>query len=395
MKDEGRTPGTRLDAALLGLLALAAYWFAWNGRFMHFNYHLHLSMAFLEGRLHVPKPPPWLTEFAYSEGKAYVYFDPFPAVLLLPFAWLWGERVNIALVSIVLGALNVVFMRIALGGLGVSRHTANLCALLFAFGTVHLFAAQYGNTWLLAHLCAVAGLTLAWIEATGEANPWILGIFCAIAATSRSPSLLGAPVFLALALRRRPSWRTAVDFAIPLAATALLLGFYNHARFGEWTNNGYLLANEALLRPPHGSFSLLYVPQNIEVYFLRFPGFQSTAPWLTLTDHGLGLVATTPAVLLLLRPGWSERAHDARFVGRLALAACAATLFLYLCYFWDGWRQFGARYTLDFTPFLVVALALRADDRPGMRLAWALPALVALSIALNAWGAGWLRAHDW
>ena len=111
--DEGRTTGTRLDAALLGLLALAAYWFAWNGRFMHFNYHLHLSMAFLEGRLHVPKPPPWLTEFAYSEGKAYVYFDPFPAVLLLPFAWAMGERVNIALVSIGLGALNVAFTRIS------------------------------------------------------------------------------------------------------------------------------------------------------------------------------------------------------------------------------------------------------------------------------------------
>ncbi|MBU6281961.1 hypothetical protein KGQ64_06935 [bacterium] len=390
-----RTRGTRLDAALLGLLALAAYWFAWNGRFMHFNYHLHLSIAFLEGRLHVPKPPPWLTEFAYSEGRAYVYFDPFPAVLLLPFAWLGGDRVNIALVSIALAALNVAFMRIALGGLGVSRRTANLSTLLFAFGTVHLFAAQYGNTWLLAHLCAVAGLTLAWIEATGEANPWILGIFSAIAATSRSPSLLGAPVFLALALRRRPSLRTAVEFGIPLAATALLLGFYNHARFGEWTNNGYLLANEALLRPPHGSFSLRYVLQNVEVYFLRFPGLQSTRPWLTLTDHGLGLVATTPAVLLLLRRGWSDRAHDARFVGRLALAACAATLFLYLCYFWDGWRQFGARYTLDFTPFLVVALALRNDDRDGLRAPWIYPALVALSIAVNAWGAWWWRAHDW
>jgi len=106
-------------------------------------------------------------------------------------------------------------------------------------------------------------------------------------------------------------------------------------------------------------------------------------------------VATTPAVLLLLRRGWSERVSDARFTGRLALAACAATLFLYLCYFWDGWRQFGARYTLDFTPFLIVALALRNDDRPSLRLRWLFPAAVALSIAVNAWGAWWWRAHDW
>ena len=394
MADENRPAHVRVDALLLGLLALFVYWLAYNGRFMFFNYHLHLSIAFLEGRLYIPKPPSWLTEFAYSEGKAYVYFDPFPAVLLLPFAWLWGDQVNIAVVSIGLAALNVAFMRLALGALGVGRRTANLCTLLFAFGTVHLFAAQYGNTWLLAHLCAVTGLTLAWLEAAGAANPWLLGLFSAVAATSRSPALLGAPVFLVLALRRRPSLRTAVEFAAPLAATALLLGFYNHARFGEWTNNGYLLANQALLRPEFGSFSLRYIPRNLVVYFLRFPGLQSTAPWLTLTDHGLGLVATTPAVLLLLRRGWIERTPDARTVGRLALAACAVTLFLYLCYFWDGWRQFGARYTLDFTPFLIVALALRNDDRPGLRR-WPLPALVALSIAVNLWGAWWWRAHDW
>lgn len=383
-----------LDAALFGILALAAYRVANNGGFMFFNYHLHLAVSFLEGRLHIEHPPSWLTEFAFFEGKPYVYFDPFPAVFLLPLAGLWGLKVNLAQVSIVVGAFNVVLTRLMLGALGVRRSTANWCTALFAFGTVHLFAASYGNTWLLAHLLAVAGLTLSWVEGLRAANPWLLGLFVSCAATSRSPALLGAPVFLLLALRRSFYLRTAIAFVVPLAATALLLGAYNYARFGEWLNNGYLLANQALLNPEHGSFSWRYIGKNLYQYLLLAPQPSLKPPYFTLTEHGLSLIATTPAVLLLLRPGWSPRSPRAKWHGRLALAGSATVFVLYLCYFWDGWRQFGSRYTLDFTPFLIVAVALRSDSRGGA-MRWLLPFLVALSVAVNVWGAWWWRSHGW
>lgn len=386
------TAGTRLDALLLAVLALAAYWLSNDGQFMFFNYHLHLAVSFLEGRLFIANPPSWLTEFAYADGKPYVYFDPFPAVFLLPLASLWGLEVNLARVSIVVGACNAGLVRLVLGSLGVRRSTANWCALLFAFGTVHFYASWYGNTWMLAHLLAVAAMLLAWLEILGAANPYLLGLFCAMAATSRSPAALGVPIFFLLALRRRPGMGTAVAFALPLLATGLLLGVYNFARFGDFLNNGYLLANQALLNPAHGSFSWRYVARNVYQYFLRVPELSTSPPYLILTDHGLSLIATTPAVLLLLRPGWSERVPDARLLGRLSLAACALIFGLYLCYFWDGWRQFGSRYTLDFTPFLMVALALRNDPRPGRR-PWLLPALVLLSIAVNVWGTWFWRTQ--
>lgn len=383
---------SRLDALVLTLVALAAYWLSNDGEFMYFNYHLHLAVSFLAGRLHVANPPSWLTEFAYSDGKAYVYFDPFPAVFLLPLAAVGGLAVNLAKVAIVVGAANVGLTRLMLGALGVTRSTANWCALLLALGTVHFYAAWYGNTWMLAHLLAVTGMTLAWLESLRAANPWLLGLFSAIVATSRSPAALGIPVFLVLALHRRPRLGTAVAFGLPLAATGLLLGLYNFARFGDWLNNGYLLANQALLNPAYGSFSWRYVPRNLFQYFVRVPDVSTSWPYLILTDHGMSLLATTPAVLLLLRRGWSERAPDAKLLGRLALAACAATFALYLCYFWDGWRQFGSRYTLDFTPFLIVALALRNDERPGL-WRWPLPALVLLSIAINVWGTWYWRTQ--
>lgn len=390
--EQGRHRRTLLDALLLTVLAAGAYVLANDGGFMFFNYHLHLAVSFLEGRLHIADPPSWLTEFAFANGKPYVYFDPFPAVFLLPFATVWGLKVNIATVSIGVGAVNVGLMRILLGQLGVGRSTANWSTLLFGVGTVHFYAAQYGNTWMLGHLLAVAALTFAWLEASRDAKPFLLGLFCAIAATSRSPALLGTPVFLYLAFRRRPQFSTLVEFGLPLALTAIVLAVYNYARFGDPTDNGYLHANQALLNPEHGSFSWRYIGKNIYQYFGRIPAFQSSPPYLTMDDHGLSLLATTPAALLLLRPRWSTRAPDAKLLGRLAIFGCLAVQGLYMFYFWDGWRQFGSRYTLDYTPFLIVALALRNDPPEGER-AWLYPALVAFSVAVNAWGVWYWHTH--
>lgn len=372
--------------ALVWLAAAWAVYFATNdGGFMFFNYHLHLAVAFLEGRTWIANPPSWLTEFAWADGRPYIYYDPFPAVFLMPFASLRGLELNLAQVAIALGAANVSLLRLLLHRVGVERATGNLTCLLFAFGTVHFYAAEYGNTWLFAHLLAVAALTLALLEATGRANPFLTGLLCACAATSRSPALLAAPALLLLLLRHRRNWRTIFEFGLPFVVAGALLAGYNFARFGDVLDNGYLAANQALFIPQHGSFDWRYVGKNLHHYFLLFPSWQPKWPFFTLTDHGLGLLATTPAMLLLLRRGWSTRAHDGIFLGRVCLLAIAMVLGLYLFYFWDGWRQFGSRYTLDFTPFLMVALALRNDPRAG-QWRWPWPALIAISIAINVWG---------
>jgi hypothetical protein len=389
---EGKGGHSLLDAALATLFTLAAYYIANDGSFMFFNYHLHLAVSFLEGRLHIANPPSWLTEFAFVDGKPYVYFDPFPAVFLLPLAVVWGLGLNIAKVSIAVGAVNVGLLRLLLGRLGVARSTANWSTLLFAVGTVHLFAAEYGNTWMLGHLLAIFALTLAWLETTGDTNPFLLGLLCAMAGTSRGPALLGTPIFLFLAWRKHPRVRTLFEFLLPLALTGLLLSVYNYARFGDPLDNGYLRANQALLNPQHGSFSWHYLGKNFYQYFGLFPGFKGEWPYLTLDDHGLSLIATTPAVLLLLRRGWSTRVPSAALLGRLALFGCLLIQGLYMLYFWDGWRQFGSRYTLDYTPFLMVALALRNDRRPGSHR-WLFPLLVLLSVAINIWGVWYWRTH--
>src|SRR5215831_4856487 len=114
------------------------------------NHYALLADAWLKGKLDLGHPPPAYTQnndFAEFQGKYYVSFPPFPAVILLPFAkiagspenlrdgqiWLWLAGVGPALLFLLLEKLR---------RLGESDHPDwqnALLALLFAFGTVYFF----------------------------------------------------------------------------------------------------------------------------------------------------------------------------------------------------------------------------------------------------------------
>ena len=63
-----------------------------------FNHFALLADAWLHGRLDLGHPPPPYTQnndFAEFQGRYYVSFPPFPAVILLPFAKLAGSPENL------------------------------------------------------------------------------------------------------------------------------------------------------------------------------------------------------------------------------------------------------------------------------------------------------------
>jgi hypothetical protein len=71
-----------------------------------------------------------------------------------------------------------------------------------------------------------------------------------------------------------------------------------------------------------------------------------------------------------------------------------------LMHFSQGWVQFGYRFANDTVPFALVLVAIgvsnlidRAPRRP-----WAVPlavGLIAVSVAVNAWGVVWGRLLGW
>jgi hypothetical protein len=57
----------------------------------------------------------------------------------------------------------------------------------------------------------------------------------------------------------------------------------------------------------------------------------------------------------------------------------------------DGYMQFGFRFSLDYTPYLVLLLALGGWSVRGRAFA----ALAAAGLAVNVWGAIAFRGYSW
>ncbi|HMC34584.1 MAG TPA: hypothetical protein VKH65_09265, partial [Myxococcales bacterium] len=92
--------------------------------------------------------------------------------------------------------------------------------------------------------------------------------------------------------------------------------------------------------------------------------------------EGMSLFVTTPLFLYLLWPKEKPRLHRALW---LTVALVAVPGFFYQN---SGYYQFGFRFSLDYTPYLILLLALG-----GRRFTGTFWFLALAGVAVNAWGA--------
>ena len=112
-------------------------------------------------------------------------------------------------------------------------------------------------------------------------------------------------------------------------------------------------------------------------------------PLLRPDPIGLSLLLTSPAYLLavpVLLRDWRRRLVAGAAIAVLGIALAD------LMHFSQGWVQFGYRFSNDFAPFAAVLVALGIAR---LRTGWLSIALVALSIAVNAWGVYWGVTLGW
>ena len=132
-----------------------------------FNHFALLADAWIHGRLDLGGPPPAYTgnnDFASFEGRWFVSFPPFPALLIAPRVWLAGsaERVADGRFFGWFGGVAPALLFLALEKLtctGRSRRALvenALLALLFAFGSVYWFSSVQGTVWFVAHVVGAA-----------------------------------------------------------------------------------------------------------------------------------------------------------------------------------------------------------------------------------------------
>ena len=377
------TQRNRVELILFGV-ALAAYLLSSAGMLAHQSLAPHFvyqADAFLHGRLSLASQPPNLNDWVFEGGRWYVSFPPFPAVLMMPLVAAFGLAFNDVAFTIVFAALNVaLFYRLerAVDGERPEWDHA-LHALLFGFGTLAWTCAIRGEVWFTAETVGVT-LTLLYLLAAQEAkHPLAAGLAVGCAAITRTPLAFSFVFFVFEAWRKDDRWRRLSLFAAAVVVVGLPMAAMNHARFGSFTEFGHshLYANRVNQQiQEFGLFHYQFLERNLHAAFTRLPQISFHPFKLGFDGDGMSLLVTTPLFLYLLWPRDRPRLHRPLWI---TTAVVAVPGFFYQN---SGWFQFGFRFSLDYTPYLVLLLAL--GHRPRTR-AWWTAALA--SVAVNAWGA--------
>jgi hypothetical protein len=387
----------------------------------HFVYQ---AQAWLEGRLDMdPQVLPNLEDWACVrevEGarvrctgrpqpgdRWYVSFPSFPAVVMLPFVALHGYQFNDTSFGVFFGALAVALFYSLLrhlareGELERDRAENVGLALLLAFGTLFFYAAIRGEVWFSAEVMGVAFTCLYVRNAVRARRPVLAGLFFSMATLTRTPLLFAGLFFALEALCPGPDrlsqlralgtgWRPALRklglFALGAAPLATLAAAYNVYRFGRLGEFGhsFLYNNRVNVDiDTWGLFSRAYLSRNLEAAFLKLPQVSWSPPRLGYDPHGLSLLLTLPLLVFLLVPRSRPRLHWPLW---LTVAVCALPGLFYQN---TGYMQFGFRFSIDYTPYLLLLFAIGGWSLRHR----AVVGVAALGVLVNFWGAVAFRGY--
>ena len=402
-----------------------------------FNHYAHLADAWLHGRQDLRNGPPAYAQgndFAEFEGKTYISFPPFPAVLMAPFVKASGTPENfrdgqfiIWLAGLGPALLFLLLEKLRRTGRSPRSEKENVAlSLLFAFGTVYFFTAVEGTVWFAAHVVGV-GLAAAYVLVALDAErPLLAGLLLACAWMTRPPIALTAPLFLLEALRvsckempgsgsmkervvaiwealdGRAFARRLVLFFLPIAGVIGIASWMNWTRFHNPSPTAFgheLLGVVWRGRMQHwGLFGYHYFPKNLGIFLTILPWlpakgtvcFDAVDPSLfraifdftkcvpfKVNEHGLALWFTCPIYFWLFRP------KSKSYLTFALVIAILFTMTMELFYQNGGWRQFGYRFSNDYAILLFMLLAIGGRSIKSV----AFGAAAAWAVAWNLFGA--------
>ncbi len=400
-----------------------------------YNHYAHLADAWAHGRQWIVHGGPSYAmgnDFAEHDGKTYISFPPFPALLMLPFVKLAGSPENfqdgqfmIWIAGLGPALLFLLLERLRRTGRS-QRTTAENIFLsgLFAFGTLYFFTAVEGTVWYAAHVVCVV-LSAAYLLCALDAErPLLAGVLMGCIFMTR-PTVLLTSVFFGLEAirvsctdiptegslleRARKLWaaldkpalaRRLAAFSLPILATLALASWMNYSRFGELSPTAFghehltVVWNRRMAQ--WGLFGYHYLAKNLGVMLTVLPflpqkgalcfdqqgglgyallHFADCVPF-KVNEHGLALWFTCPFYFWLFRPKARDGFHATILVSALVPLA------MNLLYQNSGWRQFGYRFSNDYAVYLFVLLAIG-----GRSFGRAFKGVAVWAVAWNLFGA--------
>ncbi len=425
LRAESRSRRLLLAAAIY--LACAAIFAALAGpqrltQHTQYNHYALLADAWLHGRqdlAHGAPPYAMNNDFAEFNGKTYISFPPFPALLMLPLVAVAGAPENfrdgqfvVWLAAIAPAVLLLVLEKVRRTGRSSRTERENIVlSLLFAFGTVYFFTAVEGTVWFAAMVVGTGLSAFYVLWALDAERPALAGLALGLAYLTRPSVLLLAPLFAVEALRvsteggivlrnsatgvreliGRVQWnplaRRYAAFSGPIVVAFAVVAWTNWTRYHRATplyfDHEFLTVGWHARMLKWGLFGYHFLAKNLGVALTSLPWLpahaearQFAAPF-KINEHGLALWFTTPLYFWLLWPKRFDGHPDRKWLYGALILSAALPAAMDLLYQNPGWRQFGYRFSNDYAVLLFVLLAV--GGRP-MRGSFA---------AVAAWGVAW------
>jgi hypothetical protein len=382
------------------------YWLAARGFDAGRGDFFYLADAFLHGRTWLTfRPGPY--DVIALDGRFYVPFAPFPAIVLVPIVAVLGavgaDQVESG-INAALAAAAVGLCWMLLGRIGVRRLFDRLAlTILFGFSTQLVWVTARGGVWHTGQIIATILTLLCLIELWGKQRPWIIGLLAGAAFLTRAPLAFAIP-FFALMLAARPGaegaeiagrnpaafaraipWRRWGELALGVLPAIVFFLAYNQVRFGSPWESGYgLAALPAFLeeKRAQGMFALAHIPMNIDLFLFHLPSQIPEFPFFKPDGLGMSVLLTSPGLLYAVRADW-RRPRSWWLLG-----AAVAVLIPTLLYYGGGWLQYGYRYFLDSVPFVIALCGIAAAWRGRIGYGWL--ALIAFGTVVMAFAPYWV-----
>lgn len=321
-------------------------------------YYNYLADAFLHGQLSLRLVPPTTHDLILYQDKYFLYWPPFPAILMLPFVALFGVGFSDVLFTLLLAVIDVALIAATLqeidnrGLIALSRFQRGSLVIFFAFGTMFTPLVPNGKVWFTGQLVSLAcvGLTYwAVLRYRGWKAFLLAGLGMAAAfATRNSVILVGIfPAWFLLREHWEKRWwhlikLTAISLT-PILIAIISIGLYNLARFGNMLEIGYQFHQMgSMFRPlygQYGAFNIHYLATNLYYQFIHYP-----IPWHEDTLMGGSLFLLSPLFFAALWSLWQDRRKLLTWVLAATIVIAYIPIGLLMG---TGYAQFGPRYLLD------------------------------------------------